>query len=55
MNKEPNPVFAVQCPSPNCRKFMLVEAHQQNQVVPCLICKTPIKVGSVAPPGQSAV
>jgi hypothetical protein len=42
-------VFAVQCPSPNCRKFMLVESHQQNQVVPCLICKTPIKVGSISP------
>jgi hypothetical protein len=50
MNNANNQVFAVQCPSPNCRKFMLVEAHQQNQVVPCLICKTPIKVGSVTPP-----
>lgn len=39
-------VFAVQCPNPKCRKFMLVEDHQRNKVVPCLICKTAIKVGS---------
>jgi hypothetical protein len=32
---------------------MLVEAHQQNQVVPCLICKTPIKVGNVAPANKA--
>jgi hypothetical protein len=49
MNNATNQVFAVQCPSPACKKFMLVEAHQQNQVVPCLICKTPIKVGSAEP------
>ena len=49
MNKTPTQVFAVQCPNPACKKFMLVEAHQQNLVTPCLICRTPIKVGSLAP------
>ncbi len=39
-------VFAVQCPNPKCKKFMLVEQRDQNKVVPCLICKTPIKVGA---------
>jgi hypothetical protein len=38
-------VFAVQCPNPKCRKFMLVEDHQRNSVVNCLLCKTGIKVG----------
>ncbi len=39
-------VFAVQCPNPRCRKFMLVEEHDRDKVVPCLLCKTPIRVGS---------
>ena len=38
-------VFAVQCPEPKCRKFMLVEEHDRGTIVPCLICKTPIRVG----------
>ena len=38
-------VFAVQCPEPKCRKFMLVEEHDRGTVVPCLICRTPIRVG----------
>ena len=38
-------VFAVQCPNPRCRKFMLVEEHDCNNVVNCLLCKTPIRVG----------
>ena len=38
-------VFAVQCPNPKCRKYMLVEERDRNRVVPCLLCKTPIKVG----------
>jgi hypothetical protein len=38
-------VFAVQCPEPKCRKFMLVEEHDRGKVVACLICKTPIRVG----------
>jgi hypothetical protein len=38
-------VFAVQCPEPKCRKYMLVEEHDRGNVVPCLICKTPIRVG----------
>jgi hypothetical protein len=39
-------VFAVQCPNIKCRKFMLVEDHDRNRVVQCLLCKTAIKVGS---------
>lgn len=39
-------VFAVQCPSQKCKKFMLVEDHDRNKVVVCLICKTPIRVGA---------
>jgi hypothetical protein len=38
-------VFAVQCPNPKCRKYMLVEDHDRGKVVPCLLCKTAIKVG----------
>lgn len=37
-------VFAVQCPNPKCRKFMLVEDSDRGKVVPCLLCKTAIKV-----------
>ncbi len=40
-------VFAVQCPNLKCRKFMLVEGHQQGKVVACLLCKTSIKVGTL--------
>ena len=42
----PGGVFAVQCPNPKCRKYMLVEEHDRGKVVPCLLCKTPIRVGS---------
>jgi hypothetical protein len=38
-------VFAVQCPNPKCRKYMLVEEHDRDKVVPCLLCKTPIRCG----------
>lgn len=49
-------VFAVQCPSPKCRKFMLVEDHQQGKVVACLICRASIKIGAAtAPPPAPAV
>ena len=37
-------VFAVRCPNPACRKYMLVEEADRGKVVPCLICKQPIKV-----------
>ena len=44
-------VFAVQCPNPKCKKFMLVEDQDRNKVVPCLICKSPIRLGtSQGPP-----
>jgi hypothetical protein len=46
----PSGVFAVQCPNPRCRKFMLVEEHDRNKVVTCLLCKAAIRVGSPAPP-----
>jgi hypothetical protein len=46
-------VCAVQCPNPKCRKFMLVEDHQRGQVVPCLLCRTPIRVGG-APTGANS-
>ena len=48
----PPGVFAVQCPNPKCRKFMLVEEHDRGQVVACLLCKTPIRVGG-APQGPA--
>jgi hypothetical protein len=48
-------VFAVQCPNPKCRKYMLVEDYDRNKIVPCLLCKTPIKVGGTTqPPAQSS-
>jgi hypothetical protein len=46
-------VFAVQCPNPKCRKFMLVEERDRNRVVPCLLCKTPIRVGAPTGLGKS--
>ncbi len=39
-------VFAVQCPNPKCRKYMLVEDLDRDKLVACLLCKTSIKVGS---------
>jgi hypothetical protein len=47
-------VFAVQCPNPKCRKYMLVEDRDLNHVVPCLLCKTAIKVGSPPAPSPQA-
>jgi hypothetical protein len=47
-------VFAVQCPNPRCRKFMLVEEHDRNNLVSCLLCKTPIRIGGAAPPPRSS-
>jgi hypothetical protein len=35
-------VFAVQCPNPNCRKFMLVEERERTIV--CLLCKVPFHI-----------
>jgi hypothetical protein len=54
MTPSPSPsaplgIFAVQCPNPKCRKFMLVEEHERNKTVACLVCKGPIRVGSPAP------
>lgn len=39
-------VFAVQCPNPKCKKYMLVEDEDKNKTVSCLICKAAIKLGS---------
>jgi len=44
----PSGVFAVQCPNPRCRKYMLVEDHDRGNVVSCLLCKTAIRVGVTA-------
>jgi hypothetical protein len=44
-------VFAVQCPNPKCRKFMLVEDHERGKIVACLLCKAAIRVGGTAAPG----
>ena len=46
-------VFAVQCPNPKCRKFMLVEDHDLNKVVNCLLCKTAIRVAGPPPAASS--
>jgi hypothetical protein len=46
-------VFAVQCPEPKCRKFMLVEEEDRGKVVACLVCKSPIRVGG-GPPKKAA-
>jgi hypothetical protein len=43
-------VFAVQCPNPKCRKYQLVEDHDRNKVVHCLLCKTGIRIGTTAAP-----
>ena len=38
-------VFAVQCPNPKCRKFMLIEEHERQGPITCMICKKPFRVG----------
>ena len=46
-------VFAVQCPNPKCRKYMLVEEHDRGKNIACLVCKSVIKIagdGQTAPP-----
>lgn len=43
-------VFAVQCPNPKCRKYMLVEEDDRGKTVACLLCKTPIKISAAKPP-----
>ena len=48
-------VAAVRCPNPKCRKYMLVEDTDQGRVVPCLICKQPIKVPIAAAGPEAAV
>lgn len=47
-------VFAVQCPNAKCKKYQLVEDHDRNKVVNCLICKTPIRVGGTPSQGQQS-
>jgi hypothetical protein len=46
-------VFAVRCPNPQCRKYMLVEEHDRGRTIACLICKQPIPIPA-APPGPAA-
>jgi hypothetical protein len=47
-------VFAVRCPNPQCRKYMLVEDHDRGKAVHCLVCKQPIRVPAEVPPQPSA-
>jgi hypothetical protein len=47
-------VFAVQCPNPKCRKYMLVEEHEKGNTVNCLICKTQIRVGGGSAPSPKS-
>ncbi len=42
-------VFAVRCPAPACRKYMLVEAADRGTVVACLICKAGIQIPAGPP------
>ena len=42
-------VFAVQCPNPKCRKYMLVEEQARTGVVKCLLCRTDIKIADPKP------
>ena len=42
-------VFAVRCPAPACRKFMLVEAADRGTVVQCLVCKAGIQIPAGPP------
>ena len=39
-------VFAIRCPSPTCRKYMLVEDDQRGKVIRCLICGIGIRTGA---------
>jgi hypothetical protein len=43
-------VFAVQCPNPKCRKYMLVEEQARNGIVKCLICRTDIRIAGEQKP-----
>jgi hypothetical protein len=43
-------VFAVQCPNPKCRKFMLVEERDRDHEIVCLLCKTPFRIGAQPSP-----
>jgi hypothetical protein len=42
-------VFAVQCPNPKCRKFMLVEEIDRDNAVTCLLCKTVFRMAEGGP------
>lgn len=54
MPESASPVIVIQCTNPKCRKYMMVEENQHNQTVPCLLCRTPIKVdGKQAGPSQA--
>jgi uncharacterized protein YbaR (Trm112 family) len=37
-------VFAVQCPNPKCRKYMLVEERDREREIVCLLCKNPFRI-----------
>jgi hypothetical protein len=46
MSQAKTGVIAVQCAK--CRMYMLVEESERGKIVPCLVCKNPIRVGTLA-------
>jgi hypothetical protein len=43
--------FIVQCPHPDCRKFMMLEDHVRGTQVECLICERTISLEPAASEG----
>ena len=36
--------FIVQCPHPNCKRFMMLEDHVRGTTVECLVCRKAIQL-----------
>jgi LSD1 subclass zinc finger protein len=50
--------FIIQCPYPDCGKYMLLEDSDRGATVKCLVCKKPIKLDPSSAgenPGAAAV
>jgi LSD1 subclass zinc finger protein len=50
--------FIIQCPYPDCGKYMLLEDSDRGATVKCLVCKKPIKLDPTHAgenPGAAAV
>jgi LSD1 subclass zinc finger protein len=41
--------FIIQCPYPECGKYMLLEDSDRGSTVKCLVCKKPIKLDPTNP------